>query len=224
MNIDFHAHILPGADHGSSSPETSLRQVGLARRAGIDVLAATPHFYPNLEPLSEFLERRKQAEIRLREALPENAPKLLIGAETHLCRGLEHMDSLEQLCFGGTKVLLLEMPHDFSIRAYEQTLDALLYERKLTVVLAHIDRYPTSVVDFLLELGFLAQINAESFCHMRSRKRSMVWAKELQSVVALGSDLHGCEIGYRDFLKMKERLGETYTTIMSRTQKLLGIE
>lgn len=223
MNIDFHAHILPTADHGSSSLETSLRQVELARRAGIDVLAATPHFYPHLESLSEFLERRKQTEIRLREAIPENAPKLLIGSETHLCRGLEHMESLEQLCFRGTKVLLLELPHDFSIRSYEQTLDALLYERKLTVVLAHIDRYPTSTIEFLLELGFLAQINAEPFCHLRSRKRSMAWATELKSVVALGSDLHGCETGYRDFLKMKERLGATYETIMSRTQKLLGL-
>ena len=223
MNIDFHAHILPVADHGSDSLETSLRQVELARAAGIDVLAATPHFYPHHEAISDFLERRKQAELRLREALPENAPQLLIGAEIYLCRGMEHIEGLEQLCFQGTNVILLELSRDFSIRDYEQTLDALVYEKKFKVVLAHIDRYPTPTIEFLLSLDYLAQINAESFCHLRTRKRSMAWATELRSVVALGSDLHGCETGYRDFLKMKERLGETYETIMSRTQSLLGL-
>lgn len=223
MHIDFHAHVLPAADHGSDSLETSLRQVELARQAGIDALAATPHFYPNLEPLSVFLERRDRTELRLREALPENAPKLLIASEAHLCRGMEQIDGLEQLCFRGTNVLLLELPHDFSVRAYEQTLDSLQYGKKLDIVLAHIDRYSDYTVDFLLSLGFKAQLNAESFCRLRTRKRSMFWATELENVVALGSDIHGCETGYRDFLKMKERLGETYDLIMARTKALLKL-
>lgn len=223
MNIDFHAHILPNADHGSDSLETSLRQVKLARRARIQVLAATPHFYPNLESLPAFLERREQAERRLREALPPSAPKIIVAAEAHLCRGMEDIEGLEQLCFRGTNVLLLELPHDFSVRAYEQTLDSLLYGKKLEIVLAHIDRYPSSTIDFLLELGFKAQINASSFCRFWTRRRSMRWAAELESVVALGSDIHGCEVGYRDFIQMKKRLGETYGVIMDRTQKLLNL-
>lgn len=223
MNIDFHAHILPGADHGSSSLATSLRQVRLARRARIDVLAATPHFYPEQESLADFLKRRRETALCLREALPINAPKILVAAETHLCRGMEDIDGLERLCFPGTNVLLLELPHDFSIRAYEQTLDGLQYGKKLDIVLAHIDRYPDATVDFLLALGFRAQINAESFCRFRKRRRSMAWAKELDSVVALGSDIHGCDVGYRDFLKMKERLGKTYEIIMGRTRRLLKL-
>ncbi|MBQ3357185.1 MAG: hypothetical protein IJG45_08780 [Oscillospiraceae bacterium] len=223
MHIDFHAHILPGADHGSSSLETSLQQVELARQAGIDVLAATSHFYPKHESLSGFLERRTESEHRLREALPENAPKILVAAEVTLCRGMEEIDGLEQLCFPGTDVLLMELPRDFSIRAYEQSLDILQFERKLNIVLAHIDRYSDTVVDFLLDLGFLAQINAESFCRWRTRRRSMAWATELESVVALGSDMHGCDTGYRDFLKMKEKLGEAYDLIMGRTQRLLKL-
>lgn len=223
MNIDFHAHILPCADHGSDSLETSLRQVELARQAGIDVLAATPHFYPKREYLSDFLTRRRETELRLREALPENAPSILVASETQLCRGMEDVDGLEQLCFPGTNVLLLELPRDFSVRAYEQTLDILQYEKKLKIVLAHIDRYSDTTVDFLLDLGFQAQINAESFCRFRTKKRSMRWASELDCVVALGSDMHGCNTGYRDFLKMKEKLGTTYDVIMGRTQALLKL-
>ncbi|MEE3459824.1 MAG: CpsB/CapC family capsule biosynthesis tyrosine phosphatase, partial [Candidatus Faecousia sp.] len=41
--IDFHAHILPGADHGSDGLETSLRQLALAEEAGVDTIVATPH-------------------------------------------------------------------------------------------------------------------------------------------------------------------------------------
>ena len=223
MNIDFHAQILPGADHGSDSLETSLRQIELARQAGIDILAATPHFYPRRENLSDFLKRRKESEHRLREALPENAPEILVASETQLCRWMEDIEELEQLCFPGTNILLMELPRDFSVRAYEQTLDILHYERKLDIVLAHIDRYSDSTVDFLLDLGFKAQINAESFCRFRTRKRSMRWATQLECVVALGSDIHGCDTGYRDFLKMKERLGKTYDVIMRRTQSLLNL-
>lgn len=223
MNIDFHAHILPGADHGSNGLATSLQQLKLARRARIQVVAATPHFYPDLESLPDFLERRKRTEQQLREALPLTAPQVIVAAEAHLCPGMERIDGLEQLCFPGTNVLLLELPYDYSIRAFEQTMDDLMFVKKLDIVLAHIDRYSSSTVDFLLNLGLKAQINADSFFRFRTKKRSLYWANNLENVVALGSDLHGCATGYRDFLKMKDRLGETYNVIMERTQKLLNL-
>ena len=222
MQIDFHAHILPGADHGSDGLATSLRQISLAREAGIDLLIATPHFYPRHEALGPFLARRAEAQACLRKALPADAPQIRLGAEVHLCRGLNHMHGLEQLCVEGTRVLLLELPPDFSVRAYEQTLDALLYEHKLTVVLAHVDRYAPGTVDFLLELGFLAQVNAAPFCHLRSRKAALRRAESVQTV-ALGSDIHGVSTGYTEFLQMKHRLGPVYDTVMSRRAALLGI-
>ena len=218
MNIDFHAHLLPGADHGSDGIETSRRQLLLAREAGIDRVAATPHFYPRREPIESFLARREACMQALREAADTSF--VLCGAEVQLCRSLHHIGRLEELCIEGTRVLLLELPPDFSVRAYAQTLDALLFERKLTVVLAHIDRYDPQLIDFLLEFGCFGQLNAESFCHLRTRRRSLAWAKEAR-VVALGSDLHGAEIGYRDFLRAKARLGADYDALMRRTENLL---
>ena len=55
--IDFHSHILPGADHGSSSVETSLAQLNSAKNAGVTRLIATPHFYPHRHTLEKFLAR-----------------------------------------------------------------------------------------------------------------------------------------------------------------------
>ena len=65
--IDFHAHILPGADHGSSGLEESLNQLALIRAAGVDTVVATPHFYPHRHTPEEFLQATASA---AREARP----------------------------------------------------------------------------------------------------------------------------------------------------------
>lgn len=219
MNIDFHAHLLPAADHGSDGIETSRRQLRLACEAGIDCVVATPHFYPRREQIESFLPRRAASA----EALQQEAafPRVLLGAEVQLCRNLHHVERLDELCVAGTRVLLLELPPDFSLRVYEQTLDALLYERKLTAVLAHIDRYDAQLIDFLLDWGFYGQLNASSFCHFFTRRRSLDWAKS-RRVVALGSDIHGVRTGYTEFVRAKKLLGADYDALMQRTQALLS--
>jgi len=221
MNIDFHAHILPGADHGCRDLSMSMQQLALAQKAGIDKVVATPHFYPQNESCASFLERREQAYAALvRESKGKMLPEVLLGAEVQLHLGLERLENLDELCVRGTNVLLLELPPNFSVRKFDQTIDALLFERKLTVVLAHIDRYPSLHVDFLLDLGCLAQINASALCHMRSSRHCASWVQS-NATVALGSDIHGVEIGYHDFLKAKKRLGGNYSAIMSRTEALI---
>ena len=220
MFIDFHSHILPAADHGSSNLETSLKQVALAKEAGVELLIATPHFYPRYDSAASFLQKRAETAAALRKALPADAPKLLVGGEIQLCRGLERMPELDQLCIEGTNVLLLELPATFSIQHYEQTLDALLYERKLQVVLAHIDRYNSSVIELLLDLGFRGQLNLDAFSSWRRKKQALEWAKS-DCVVALGSDLHGVKTGYSKLPKAKKLLGQSFDEIMARTYGLL---
>lgn len=221
MNIDFHAHILPAADHGSANLETSLKQLALAKQASIDLVVATPHFYPNAESISDFLARRTETAQRLKKAIAgKDLPDIRIGAEVQLRRGLEHIDGLEQLCIEGTHTLLLELPANFSVRNFDQTLDSLLYGRGFTIVLAHIDRYDPVHVDFLLDSGCLSQINAESLCRFRTARRCMQWAQS-ESVVALGSDIHGLEEGYAHFLKAKKKLGTAYDALMQRSESVL---
>ena len=55
MRIDFHAHVLPHADHGSTSVESSIKQIEEAKKAEVDFIVATPHFYPNKHNLYSFL-------------------------------------------------------------------------------------------------------------------------------------------------------------------------
>ena len=69
--IDFHAHILPCADHGSQNIETSIKEVKRAVRAGIDTIIATPHFYKNKDNLSDFIKRRDESYDALIAALAD---------------------------------------------------------------------------------------------------------------------------------------------------------
>lgn len=225
MQIDFHSHILPAADHGSDGLETSLAQVALAGDYGIDLMIATPHFYPRYDSAREFLQRRAECARTLLDALPRKegrTPKILLGAEVQLCRNLDRMPELDQFCVQGTDVLLLELPANFSMHRHEQTVESLIYGRKRKVVLAHIDRYDSNTVELLLDMGCYAQLNASAFCHMRGRKRALLWAGS-DSVVALGSDLHGTAVGYKEFEQAKKRLRKEFDAIMGRTQTLLGL-
>ena len=220
-NIDFHAHILPAADHGSENVQTSLQQLALAKRARIDTVVATPHFYPRMETLGEFLQRREKCARQLAEAMRgKDLPKVLIGAEVQLCPELDRLEGLEQLCIEGTNVLLLELPPNYSLRTFDHVIDSLIYGRKLRVVLAHIDRYSSIHIDFLLEAGCMAQINAEALCHFRTARRCARWLKS-DAVVALGSDVHGLDKSYDMLEKARRKLGEQYGQIMSRTAELL---
>jgi tyrosine-protein phosphatase YwqE len=40
MIIDFHAHVLPGADHGSVDAEEAKKQLELAYYSGLDLIVA----------------------------------------------------------------------------------------------------------------------------------------------------------------------------------------
>lgn len=112
MRIDFHAHILPHADHGCDGVPTARRQLDLMRAAGIGAAVAVAHFYPHRHTAAVFLRRRDNGMNLLHSALREGDPRILAGAEVLLCAGLEHMEGLERLSIAGSGgVLLLELPY-----------------------------------------------------------------------------------------------------------------
>ena len=64
--IDFHSHVLPRIDDGSHSSEESLGMLQISASQGIDVMAATSHFYATEDRISSFLNRRRCSEERLK--------------------------------------------------------------------------------------------------------------------------------------------------------------
>lgn len=219
--IDFHAHILPGADHGSSGIEETLIQLDMIKNAGVDTVVATPHFYPNKDEVEDFITRVKGSVEAIKEK-EISRPSICIGSEVLYCLNLERMDGLEKLCIRGTNILLLELPmDDWDIDVFE-TVEALL--RRFTVVLVHVDRYirynEDEIHDFL-QMGALAQINASSLFRL-SKKRKIARILETGAVVAIGSDLHKTDYEtYGQFKLAPKKLGAKYDEIMKSSAELL---
>ncbi len=219
--IDFHAHILPDADHGSSGLSMTLEQLALLKKAGVDTVVATPHFYPNRHTV-DYLTRK--IECSLEEILEADAdrPKIALGAEVLYCEQMENLEDLDNLCIRGTNILLLELPLDVWDENLFSTVRKLL--KKYTVVLAHIDRY----IDFqqneiaeLLDMGALAQINAASLFSISTRKRLLPFIMDEQ-ISALGTDLHRVDKKtVKRFSEAYKKLGIEYEPIMERTNELI---
>ena len=216
--IDFHSHILPAADHGSDGIDTSLSQLGLLEAAGVDIVVATSHFYPQNETVDAFIERRERAAREL-AAHKSDKIKIALGAEVYCMAGLENMEGLEKLTIKGTNTLLLEMPMSFWNTNVITTVFAL--NERFDIVLAHIDRYPSNELEKLLYLGIPVQVNAANILRRHNKKRLSVWLGE-GIVSAVGSDLHGADKkAVKSFLKAQKLLKYDIEEIFQKTEALI---
>ena len=225
MIIDFHSHILPNVDHGSKNIESSLLQILLARNAGVDIIVATPHFYADHERLEQFLMRTQEAKSKLIQAiLPKQAnfPQVLVGSEVLLFPGMNHMDGLHKLCIEKTNCLLVEMPYYSWDHNVLDTLTDMINLEQYQIVLAHIDRYPTTERRKLTDFAVGYQINASSVNRLLSYHHIKTYCKQ-NRVVALGSDIHGIDPkAYSDFARALTKLSSV-STIMENTRNMLGL-
>lgn len=216
---DFHAHILPGADHGSDGMETSLTQLALAEAAGVDTIIATPHYYPQIDRFSDFLALRERTFSELMNRY-HGPIRILPAAEVHMCVGLDHLNGIEELCIPGTDVILSEL----SFRGYAgnmgETFTRML-DDGLFPILAHVDRYSHTLIENYFSLGLYGQVNADALTRQFGRKQLVEWIDE-GFVLALGSDIHGTEPGYAPFEKARAFLGERAHVLDQAAARLLS--
>lgn len=220
--IDFHAHILPGADHGSKSIETSLKQLALMKSAGVTTVVATPHFYPTSMNVEDFLHMRKKCEETLASSEAKNMGiHVVAAAEVLVCEEMEHMKGLEKLRIPGTDCMLLEMPTTrWSSELYE-TVERITENH--TVILAHIDRYPLSdVLQFLEFDNVFAQMNPSELTKLFIQRKYLELI-DRGWVVALGSDLHFLHSSSEKNEKQMELFSKAIKKIGNkRTEKIMG--
>ena len=218
--IDFHTHVLPGADHGSSSLSTSLSQLSLARDAGIKRVVATPHFYPDRHTVDNFLERRQKAYDELAPHITSDLPEIIIGAEVLVCPGIDRMDGIETLCIKGTNTILLELPFsDFDTSYCDVAYK--LRSRGMKIILAHADRYPKENIERMLDAGALIQLNTDSLCTLFRRRHLYDWL-DRGLVAALGSDIHDAnKKAYKYLSAALERIRPFVPQIMQSSEELL---
>ncbi len=219
--IDFHSHILPGVDHGSSGLKTSQKQLSLAEKYGITTILTTSHFYPYHESVDEFISRREKSFELLSQNNPTNI-KLIRGAEVMLTMDLCELENLEKLCVEGTKIMLVEMP-DMINSTWIYDVLLRLRDRGISPVIAHLDRYPESVAAELLDMDFKIQVNVVAFRNFFKR-RKMTELVKLKLVHVLGSDIHGAnEEYYKNFIKAQTKLGVHFDRMQKNAAKLLKL-
>ncbi len=219
--IDFHAHILPRCDHGSDGWKTSRQQLRLAAEAGVEAICATSHFYGHHTGVDSFLEKRQRCYEELTVHAPERCPRILLGAEVLAFEGIERLPGLEKLRLQGTKYLLLEMPFQHWSEALLDSVEAISEDDRFRIVLAHVDRYDRRAVEKLFRLEHVrGQVNADNLKKRLGKGYLRAWARE-GLVVAVGSDIHGTEEGYGDWLTCRRRYADDWDAIMKRTNARL---
>ena len=193
--VDFHSHILPGIDDGSSSVEESIAMLQMEAAQGICHVVATPHFYAQHDSIEDFLRRRAASEELLRKEMEkyEGLPTLTVGAEVYFFRGISQSDVLQKLTVGNSAFSLIEMPVATWTNSMYEELSHIYYDQSIVPIVAHVDRYFTRFRTFgipekLEELPVLVQANASFFCGSSASRAMHMLQKE--QIHLLGSDCH----------------------------------
>ncbi len=230
-SADIHTHIIPCMDDGSSSPEESLKLLSELARQGVKTIAATPHFYADKENPERFFTRRDNSFGLIKEQLDSNIT-VLLGAEVFYYYGISETKELPQFTIGTTNLLLLEMPFCDWTYSIINEVYSIQRDRKLDVIIAHIDRYLTrknkSFLEDMLDFGIKFQINASAFFDKKRRKDALQLL-ESKKVHFVASDCHNM-ISRPPKLSdafdvIENKLGKEYINWLQYTEKsILNLE
>ena len=240
LRTDFHTHILPQMDDGSSSAEESLAMLREEMRQGVESLVLTPHFYPAKMDPQQFLQRRERSWETLQKAVEEaqakhsgaehpgaaeTFPEMIPGAEVHYFEGIARTDGLSCMHLGNSRFLLLEMP--FTRWTDRMITDVIeLHHRADTrVILAHMERYlkyqHQDVWDTLRRQGILLQANASFFLDLRTRRKAVTLLKR-EYIHVLGSDCHNMDTRPPRMAEARNRIREASDRQLA--EALTGLE
>jgi protein-tyrosine phosphatase len=138
------------------------------------------------------------------------------------------MPDLEELCYEGTNILLVELPVAPWTNAVYQQLYALENRRGLMPMIAHLDRYigfqKRSSIIKILEMGYPIQVSADALFYFTIRGRALEMLANFDGLLI--SDCHNTtnrEPNYERAKKiMEKKLGHRMTReIIALTDEML---
>jgi len=235
---DLHTHILPEIDDGSPNVQTSLAMLQMQSQQGVDAVALTPHYCPGSERAEQFLQRRKESYdllCRHIETLSESEqsalPQMILGAEVAWVPGISEWPELPELCYEGSKMILLELPFHRWDRQLFRELNEMMNSRALTPVIAHIDRYfglqNHKQLLQLFGLGVPIQISAAALSVPFVKRIAWRILKEGRTDLLI-SDCHDLELRRPNlgtaYQQVKEKLGEAFSENLKECSDILFTE
>lgn len=192
---DLHSHILPGIDDGARDVQITKELLREEQRQWVSQVLCTPHFYPEKQSLTEFLDNRQRAFQQISASAEAQSLQLQLGAEVAMSLALQGMD-LRPLAMGNTKYILLEWPFGSYPLWGDAIVDAA-FQQGLRPIFAHIERYHYFLGDLnrlrkYIEKGALCQMNADSVLDVDFQKQALRLIKQ-GYVHVLASDAHNMQ-------------------------------
>lgn len=190
--VDFHSHIIPMVDDGSSSIEESVKMVMAMRELGFSKFVATPHVRTEVFPNT--VETILNGYNLLIDALKDIDVEISVAAEYMFDEGFDRIVQSGDLMTFGDNYVLIEFSHIMSVGEFWQMIFDLQIAR-YRVVLAHPERYVYLDMDIYEELknrGVLFQLNGASLVGVYDRQVQKTAEKLIDNgwVELIGSDLH----------------------------------
>ncbi len=210
FDTDFHCHILPGIDDGSSSVEESIGLLRMQAAQGVKTVVATPHFRRHLLSVPQFLENRQGAYDSLADSgalqgddMPE---RILLGAEIALEHGLSDDPQISKLAIQEIDALLVEFPYAEMKRWMIEEIEEIYYSTRKKLIIAHLDRYleifSSSDYDEVLSLpNSIFQFNISAFSKPAG-KRLVKKLMKLDYPILFGTDCHNLKTRKPNFDQM----------------------
>lgn len=224
--IDFHCHILPGIDDGAADPLTSYRIINNGKEQGITKFIFTPHFYSSDSDIETFIEKRHNALFNLKQFYKdsgEDFPDYLLGAEVALTPETDSLENIEKLCISGTNLILVEFPYSMCGDWVKTCILNIMYNRGLTPVIAHIERYISfhgykGIINDVLEENIPIQINGSAFLSFRTQR----FVKKIYkkgTTLLLGSDTHNLTTRRYNLTSELKRAGKISKDFIAELEK-----
>ena len=227
--VDFHTHILPKIDDGSSSPKESVVLLKMLKEQGVGNVFLTPHFYAYSSSAESFKESQESSLKELVAELEKDSLdiNLYLGCEVFFFEELWRIENLEDFCIKGTRYILIEMPFSEWTDSMVSSIEKII-SKGFTPIMAHIERYlryngNLSKIYELVQIGAFFQMNCKYLNSFFTRRKAVSFVKK-GIVIALGTDCHNTTCRKPDYLpaisylkkKLKKEQFERFTYLQNR--------
>lgn len=193
--IDFHTHILPEIDDGSSGVSESVKLLRMLKEQGVEKVVLTPHFYAYSSSAESFIRLRKDALDKLvRQLCKESLDiDIYLGCEVLYFEEIWRLENLKNYCIAGTRYLLVEMPFSSWTDTVIDGIEKIMAKGYIPII-AHFERYlgyrgNEKKLRKLLFMGALLQMNCEFLNNFFTRRKAIEYIKK-GYVSVLGTDCH----------------------------------
>ena len=173
--------------------------IKLQLKDNINAVVATPHFNPNGDDLTKFLQKRAKAFDELKTRLVNFKDfNIKCAAEVLIHPQLLKLPQKQLLCIEGTNFMLTELPSNYLQDWMSDVLFGLLLS-DITPILAHAEKYSVflntpSKLYKLVTLGMLVQIDASSIISNNSISRIVFEFIKHNLVHFIATDTHSADL------------------------------